>query len=96
MISSQQEEIDKMSGDRKSTRLNSSHSQISYAVFCLKKKRSCREQSSLSDGGIHGIGYRPDASEPDAVRRAVGAMVGGASGSHRAAPSEPLVRPPRA
>src|SRR2546430_5882533 len=28
--------IDK--GDRKSTRLNSSHSQISYAVFCLKKK----------------------------------------------------------
>src|SRR2546430_6481473 len=28
----------KSSGDRKSTRLNSSHSQISYAVFCLKKK----------------------------------------------------------
>src|SRR5256886_8312294 len=28
----------KMFGDRKSTRLNSSHSQISYAVFCLKKK----------------------------------------------------------
>src|SRR2546430_7592678 len=27
------------SQDRKSTRLNSSHSQISYAVFCLKKKR---------------------------------------------------------
>src|SRR2546430_7783466 len=27
-------------GDRKSTRLNSSHSQISYAVFCLKKKYS--------------------------------------------------------
>src|SRR2546427_12891321 len=27
------------SRDRKSTRLNSSHSQISYAVFCLKKKR---------------------------------------------------------
>src|SRR5438270_8988050 len=27
--------------DRKSTRLNSSHSQISYAVFCLKKKRDC-------------------------------------------------------
>src|SRR5689334_23950885 len=26
------------SGDRKSTRLNSSHSSISYAVFCLKKK----------------------------------------------------------
>src|SRR2546430_3346432 len=27
-------------GDRKSTRLNSSHSQISYAVFCLKKKKT--------------------------------------------------------
>src|SRR2546430_4168771 len=32
---------DSVSGqDRKSTRLNSSHSQISYAVFCLKKKKT--------------------------------------------------------
>src|SRR5688572_32072895 len=30
--------------DRKSTRLNSSHSQISYAVFCLKKKKHKRMQ----------------------------------------------------
>src|SRR2546421_6596833 len=30
------------SGDRKSTRLNSSHDQISYAVFCLKKKKKIR------------------------------------------------------
>src|SRR2546430_4291790 len=30
---------DAPSSDRKSTRLNSSHSQISYAVFCLKKKK---------------------------------------------------------
>src|SRR2546430_3886553 len=30
---------DPSGGDRKSTRLNSSHSQISYAVFCLKKKK---------------------------------------------------------
>src|SRR5688572_31637910 len=30
-------------GDRKSTRLNSSHSQISYAVFCLKKKNKNNE-----------------------------------------------------
>src|SRR2546430_12643883 len=29
-----------VSPDRKSTRLNSSHSQISYAVFCLKKKKN--------------------------------------------------------
>src|SRR2546429_7426853 len=28
-------------GDRKSTRLNSSHGYISYAVFCLKKKKRC-------------------------------------------------------
>src|SRR3712207_8368545 len=28
-------------GDRKSTRLNSSHANISYAVFCLKKKKFC-------------------------------------------------------
>src|SRR2546430_13237112 len=41
-----QSEIEKFSAvysgkkrDRKSTRLNSSHSQISYAVFCLKKKK---------------------------------------------------------
>src|SRR2546430_3298349 len=36
--------------DRKSTRLNSSHSQISYAVFCLKKKkthRSCSRPPTL-------------------------------------------------
>src|SRR2546430_12444503 len=35
--------------DRKSTRLNSSHSQISYAVFCLKKKTSvfCLESDQL-------------------------------------------------
>src|SRR2546430_6873202 len=32
--------------DRKSTRLNSSHSQISYAVFCLKKKKT----QELPDG----------------------------------------------
>src|SRR5256886_9464993 len=39
--------------DRKSTRLNSSHSQISYAVFCLKKKtvleHSCRARSCPTD-----------------------------------------------
>src|SRR5256886_1602216 len=33
-----------METDRKSTRLNSSHSQISYAVFCLKKKKTTEEQ----------------------------------------------------
>src|SRR3712207_7063477 len=32
--------------DRKSTRLNSSHANISYAVFCLKKKKRQKEQTS--------------------------------------------------
>src|SRR3712207_8637505 len=36
--------------DRKSTRLNSSHANISYAVFCLKKKRGiCSELLSVED-----------------------------------------------
>src|SRR2546427_4059786 len=43
--------------DRKSTRLNSSHSQISYAVFCLKKKKHCKDAvsedfSSLQPGRL--------------------------------------------
>src|SRR2546430_13059782 len=33
--------------DRKSTRLNSSHSQISYAVFCLKKKKKNKTSLEL-------------------------------------------------
>src|SRR2546427_1839595 len=35
--------------DRKSTRLNSSHSQISYAVFCLKKKKTIHLELRKSD-----------------------------------------------
>src|SRR5688572_31864612 len=38
--------------DRKSTRLNSSHSQISYAVFCLKKKKN-----NLYNLILHPISY---------------------------------------
>src|SRR2546430_6688500 len=34
--------------DRKSTRLNSSHSQISYAVFCLKKKKKKQQRYYLA------------------------------------------------
>src|SRR2546430_12314571 len=39
--------------DRKSTRLNSSHSQISYAVFCLKKKKKKKEQKYYQRAHIH-------------------------------------------
>src|SRR5689334_24699710 len=35
------------SSDRKSTRLNSSHSSISYAVFCLKKKKTKNHKSHI-------------------------------------------------
>src|SRR3712207_7187192 len=35
-------------GDRKSTRLNSSHANMSYAVFCLKKKKMNRITSSVA------------------------------------------------
>src|SRR5258707_11537949 len=34
-------------GDRKSTRLNSSHANISYAVFCLKKKKQTPKKTTL-------------------------------------------------
>src|SRR5947199_5863051 len=41
--------------DRKSTRLNSSHLGISYAVFCLKKKELDRVVERLADGGDLGV-----------------------------------------
>src|SRR3712207_8220868 len=39
-----------LGADRKSTRLNSSHANISYAVFCLKKKRKghCTQKGNLN------------------------------------------------
>src|SRR5688572_31502293 len=40
------EPLDELAGDRKSTRLNSSHSQISYAVFCLKKKKKKKKKQN--------------------------------------------------
>src|SRR2546430_11205877 len=64
--------------DRKSTRLNSSHSQISYAVFCLKKKK-CIENDRRSTTGESGKpsfrhpsmqDLRPFDARPRSVRRA--------------------------
>src|SRR5690625_6147042 len=40
------------SRDRKSTRLNSSHVAISYAVFCLKKKKKCDKLTNSSTQSI--------------------------------------------
>src|SRR5207249_8487084 len=42
-------EIGVAEGDRKSTRLNSSHVSISYAVFCLKKKMHCTTCTTSAD-----------------------------------------------
>src|SRR3712207_7775277 len=45
--------------DRKSTRLNSSHANISYAVFCLKKKKPNRDADSLQT-----VYYMSDLANP--------------------------------
>src|SRR5258707_10630964 len=45
--------------DRKSTRLNSSHANISYAVFCLKKKKK-KHTTNLSPAHKYGILQTPD------------------------------------
>src|SRR3712207_7981083 len=49
--------------DRKSTRLNSSHANISYAVFCLKKKKKPIEPDPEPDG----IDQKPLLVQPDTV-----------------------------
>src|SRR2546430_5075546 len=63
--------------DRKSTRLNSSHSQISYAVFCLKKKTAHSRRVQLGDAGLAGLlhvhflhrpGWHGPALRPGGVR----------------------------
>src|SRR2546430_9992237 len=48
--------------DRKSTRLNSSHSQISYAVFCLKKKKERPEFQPLSSAAPDPVHHRAGES----------------------------------
>src|SRR2546430_11117864 len=44
-----------IAADRKSTRLNSSHSQISYAVFCLKKKKQRMVMMTPSTGAYDSL-----------------------------------------
>src|SRR3989454_5498629 len=46
--------------DRKSTRLNSSHLVISYAVFCLKKKKNKRANCQPFDHHLHLAAISPD------------------------------------
>src|SRR2546430_5533175 len=75
--------------DRKSTRLNSSHSQISYAVFCLKKKKQNKCRRSAGNRGSRSrslpsfraltIPYGVPASNRSKYRRPRGATDNGAS-----------------
>src|SRR3954463_9482237 len=57
-----------MTGDRKSTRLNSSHTIISYAVFCLKKKRKKKKSKHNREEEVtqrtHRRKARPSHSPP--------------------------------
>src|SRR5438874_10627868 len=52
----------KLKRDRKSTRLNSSHVEISYAVFCLKKKKDADVKRRIDDGV--GSAGGDDATKP--------------------------------
>src|SRR5258707_8614668 len=51
-------DIDRSESDRKSTRLNSSHANISYAVFCLKKKNN-----DLQEGHDRKLAETADSSD---------------------------------
>src|SRR5256886_7561937 len=53
--------------DRKSTRLNSSHSQISYAVFCLKKKNMHVRPADVYDQDLHGAPPTGTCQPPTSV-----------------------------
>src|SRR5436309_5182528 len=59
-IASAESRLNEISEDRKSTRLNSSHVKISYAVFCLKKKNKQVQMDDcyFSRNGRFGIWYR--------------------------------------
>src|SRR3989440_3134077 len=58
--------------DRKSTRLNSSHDQISYAVFCLKKKKNKKQDTSASRAHHAETRHQPGESIDSTRRQAVG------------------------
>src|SRR3954462_13837659 len=63
--------------DRKSTRLNSSHTIISYAVFCLKKQRKEAEKIGDEKGrelGLWGVGGRRWVTQPGTLSYALLAL----------------------
>src|SRR5205085_7845739 len=73
----------KWTPDRKSTRLNSSHSQISYAVFCLKKKNAYVSVRTNTFGTRHivrlrrltGLGSIEQFFRPDGIGPVINAVI---------------------
>src|SRR5438876_7541471 len=55
-------------GDRKSTRLNSSHPSISYAVFCLKKKNTSPIPPATRHAVPHNVNNEPRTPPPHACQ----------------------------
>src|SRR2546428_5796016 len=55
--------------DRKSTRLNSSHDQISYAVFCLKKKKKKHQSQYTWNNKINYVSYARTTSSSTTITR---------------------------
>src|SRR3712207_7304794 len=57
-------EADREEGDRKSTRLNSSHANISHAAFCLKKKSTISSPSLAPSAATCDPTYPPKSAPP--------------------------------
>src|SRR2546422_757211 len=82
-------------GDRKSTRLNSSHGYISYAVFCLKKKKSTERGTRAPC--LFLCPLRPRAPRPGpGSGRPRAASASATHGAHNPAEGWPAGRPTRA
>src|SRR5256886_8420612 len=81
--------------DRKSTRLNSSHSQISYAVFCLKKKKDPQIQPGAAESLYHlGRHREPQPSLYDDGRRITRDQQSDVEGVHRRHYAQRLLQRP--
>src|SRR2546427_5132426 len=62
MVLAARHRLPELPADRKSTRLNSSHSQISYAVFCLKKKKTYDHNEQDNGRALYVVKYCVTAS----------------------------------
>src|SRR2546421_1946046 len=79
--------------DRKSTRLNSSHDQISYAVFCLKKKKKRDRRYEKRARGERQVADGPLPRDSDAGLAPTG-LTNGQNGAREAPASAPPRSPP--